>query len=154
VDVGLGDRLFVGAEDGFVYELNRGTSFDGAEINSYIRLPFTAAGSPSQHTRWTKATYEINTPDDIAIGVAFDVDYARGHGGQQANVSVDAGSTIITTGDYSEVDWSRPIEGRLEYHLSGIGPNIAVTLANASASARPHIISAQTFNYSRRGLKR
>ena len=33
-------------DDGFVYEMNRGTSFDGAAIDSYIRFPFTAAGSP------------------------------------------------------------------------------------------------------------
>jgi hypothetical protein len=28
--------------------MNRGTSFDGLPIDSYIRLPFTAAGSPAQ----------------------------------------------------------------------------------------------------------
>ena len=53
-----------------------------------------------------------------------------------------------------DVDWTQPVEGRLEYHLSGIGPNIAATLIHNSAVARQHTISSQTYNFSRRGLKR
>ena len=154
VEIGRGDRLFVGCQDGFVYEMNRGTSFDGAPITSYIRLPFTAAGSPSQMTRWMKVTFEIDTPDDITMGVAFDVDYAKGDGGAETDVDVEAGTAIITTENYPDVDWTQPVEGRLEYHLSGIGPNIAATLIHSSAIVRQHTISSQTYNFSRRKLKR
>jgi hypothetical protein len=154
VENGLGDRLLVGCQDGFVYEMNRGTSFDGAAVESYIRLPFTAAGSPMQETRWTKATFEIDSPDDISVGVAFDVDYARGLGGVLTPVDVDAGTAIISTDGYAGIDWAQPIEGRLEYHLAGIGPNIAATLVTESAIARQHTISSQTYNFSRRRLKR
>lgn len=154
VDAGLGDRLFVGCEDGFVYELNRGTSFNGANIDSYIRLPFSAAKSPMQETRWMKATFELDTPDDITLGVAFHTDYGRGLGGDLTNVDVDAGSAIISTELYSSVDWTPAVEGRLEYHLSGIGPNISATLVHSSATARQHTISSQTYNFSRRKLKR
>jgi hypothetical protein len=151
---GRGDRLFIGAADGFVYEMNRGTSFDGQEIQSYIRLPFTPAASPMQHTRWMKATFELSTPDDITIGMAFDVDYARGLGGPKTDVPVDAGSAIIATEDWQNVDWTKPVEGRLEHHLTGMGPNISATLVHNSAVARQHTISSQTYNFSRRGLKR
>ena len=154
VDMGSGDRLFVGGQDGYVYEMNRGTSYDGAAIDSYIRLPFNAAKSPSQHTRWMKAAFEVDTPDPITIGVAFDVDYARGDGGVATNVDVDAGSTIVTTDNWDAIDWTQPVEGRLEYHLAGVGPNIAATLIHSSAVARQHTISSQTYNFSRRRLKR
>jgi hypothetical protein len=151
---GQGDRLFVGCQDGFVYELNRGTSFDGEPIKSYIRLPFNAAGSPSQNTRWTKATFEIDSPDPITIGVAFDVDYAHGIGGEEAFADSLSGTSIITTQPYSEVDWTQPVEGRIEHHINGIGPNVSATLIHESAIARQHTISSQTYNFSRRGLKR
>jgi hypothetical protein len=153
VEQGRGERLFVGAQDGFVYEMNRGTSYDGAEIESYIRLPFNSAGSPSQHTRWMKATFELSTPDPITIGVAFDVDYARGLGGAETQVPVEAGSAIISTNCFPFVDWT-PVEARLEYHLQGIGPNIAATLVHNSAVARQHTISSQTYNFSRRRMMR
>jgi hypothetical protein len=154
VDNGRGDRLFVGCQDGYVYEMNRGTSFDGQPISSYIRLPFAAAKSPQQHTRWTKVSFEISTPDDITMGVSFEVDYARGDGGEGVDSDVDGGSPIVTTDAYADVDWTQPVQGRLEYHLSGIGPNIATTLRHSSAIAQQHTISSQTYNFSRRRLKR
>ena len=154
VTPGRGDRLFIGCQDGFVYEMNRGTSFDGAEIKSYIRLPFTPARSPMQHTRWMKATFELSTPDDITIGMAFDIDYARGLGGVKTDIPIDAGTAIIATEDWQNVDWTQPVEGRLEHHLTGMGPNISATLVHNSSLVRQHTISSQTYNYSRRGLKR
>jgi hypothetical protein len=153
VDYGRGERLFVGAEDGFVYEMNCGTSYDGADIQSYIRLPFTSASSPSQHTRWMKATFELSTPDPITLGVAFDVDYGRGLGGVEVDVPVEAGAATVTTNHYADIVWL-PVEARLEYHLSGIGPNIAATLVHNSAVARQHTISSQTYNFSRRRMMR
>ena len=99
LDTTRGDRLFIGCQDGYVYEMNRGTSFDGAPIESYIRLPFNFAKSPSQHTRWMKATFELSTPDAITVGMAFDIDYAKGYGGLNTAVPVDAGSAIIATSE-------------------------------------------------------
>jgi len=175
VQNGDGDRLFVGAWDGYVYEMNRGTSFDGGVIQSYIRLPFTSAKSPSQNTRWMKVTFELSTPDPISLGVAFDVDYGRGLGGAVVAVPVEAGAaTLITSITQDNWDgaigsWDQgigswdsgifslswiPVEARLEYHLQGIGPNIAATLVHASATSRQHTIHSQTYNFSRRGLKR
>jgi hypothetical protein len=168
VDIGRGERLFIGAEDGFVYEMNRGTSYDGNPIESYIRLPFNSTGSPSQHTRWMKATFELSTPDPITLGVAFDVDYGKGLGGAQTQVPVDAGAPTLTISSVSDswdssigswdsgggsLNWM-PVEARLEYHLSGIGPNIAATLVHTSALSRPHTISSQTYNFSRRRMMR
>jgi hypothetical protein len=157
---GQGDRMFVGeipaveTDPAFVYELNKGTSFDGANIKTYIRLPFSAAGSPAQDTRWMKATFELSSPDDIEIGVAFDVDYARGIGATQVDVDLDGGAVIITTDHYADIDWTQPVQGRLEFHLSGIGPNIAATLITEADDKQPHTLSSQTYNFSRRRLKR
>lgn len=154
VDVGLGDRLFVGAEDGFVYELDRGTSFDGAPIQAYIRLPFNSIESPFQEKRYHKSTLEVSSPDPITIGVVFDVDYGMGLGGAQEDVDVAAGAAMVTSELYSSITWSTPVQGRLEHHIDGIGPNIAITYITELDDARPHTLSAQILNYSPRGLKR
>lgn len=175
LEQGRGERLFAGGMDGVVYEMNRGTSYDGSDISSYIRLPFTSANSPSQNTRWMKVTFELMTPDPIVLGVAFDVDYGKGLGGAVTQVSVDPGSPSLATVSAddswdSSSDWNNfagswdgaafnafnwmPVEARLEHHLQGIGPNIAATLVHSSAVARQHTISSQTYNFSRRGLRR
>ena len=41
------ERIFAGADDGFVYELDKGTSFNGAAIYAYLKTAFNHLGSPS-----------------------------------------------------------------------------------------------------------
>lgn len=154
ISSGAGDRLFVGGTDGYVYELDRGLSFDGATIAAYIRLPFNTISSPTQKKNFKKLTAEISCEDDIVVGVSFDIDYARGLGAAQVNVDVDAGSPIITTALYGAIDWTAPVEGVLETHISGIGKNVAVTYITDSAVKRAHTISSSTMNFSPRGLHR
>lgn len=154
VEDGRGDRLFVGAEDGFVYELDRGTSFDGAVIPAYIRLPFNSVGAAYQDKRWHKATFELNTPDEITVGMTFDIDYARGLGGTSPDATVSAGASIVTTEAYADIDWTQAVQGILENHIDGIGRNIAATLITESADDRAHTLSSATFNFSYRALKR
>jgi len=154
VTAGLGDRLFVGAEDGYVYELDRGLSFDGTTIKSYIRLPFNSIGSPTQYKVFKKATVEISSADDITVGLAFATDYNVGLGGAQVNVSVADGDATISTDLYDEIDWTQPVQGLLETHISGFGRNIAMTLISDAADKRPHTLASATINYAPRGLVR
>lgn len=153
VDSGLGDRLFVGAEDGYVYELNAGTSFDGSDIKTYIRLSFASGSHPSEIARWMKVTYEIDTPDDIQVAVKADYDYGLGLGSAEVAVDVSSG-TVTVDADYYENIVFTPVQGRLEKHLSGIGPCVAVTLITEHDDKQAHTISSQTLNFSRRKLKR
>lgn len=154
VNAGEGDRLFVGTADGFVYELDRGLSFDGATIDAYIRLPFNSFGSSSQNHRFHRAEFDISTPDDIEIGMMFDLDYSTGLPASQVDVDIEAGSPTITTELYANVDWTVPVQGRLEAHIDGFGRNLAATLISSAADKRSHTISSATFNFSPRGLVR
>lgn len=154
VSEGRGDRLFAGAEDGFVYELDRGTSFDGETIQAYLRLPFNSVGSAYQDKRWHKASFEISTPDEITVGMAFDIDYARGLGGSQVNSTVESGAPIVTTDLYADIDWTDAVQGSLESHIDGIGRNIAATIISEASDKRAHTLSSVTFNFSYRALKR
>lgn len=154
VTTGQGDRLFVGAEDGYVYELDRGLSFDGDEIEAYIRLPFNSIGAPTQNKLFRKATIGIACEDDIEVGVALDVDYARGLGAGQVDFDVEAGSPIVSTEDYGSIDWTQPVQGSLEAYIAGIGKNIALTLITSAADKRAHTLQDAIFNFSPRGLGR
>lgn len=154
VSIGAGDRLFVGADDGYVYELDRGRSFDGAAIAAYLRLVFNSIGSPTQNKVFKKASIDVLCEDDIDVGLAFDIDYAAGLGASQVDVDVAAGSTMITTDVYDDIDWTQPVQGRLEKHIAGFGLNIAVTLITEAADKRPHTFPSATFNFTPRGLDR
>jgi hypothetical protein len=151
---GLGDRLFAGGTDGYVYELDKGTSFDGAAISTYLRLAFNNLKSGTQNKTFHKFTADVLCDDTIAIGVKFDVDYGRNLGGAQGNEVASAGSPIITTEVYGAVDWTVPVQGELTHYLYGFGRNVAVTLVTSATDKARHTFPSSTLNFSPRGLVR
>lgn len=157
VTSGAGVRSFVGADDGYVYELNKGTSFDGAAVQSYIRLPWNNLGASQQDKRFHKAEFEIDAPEAVTIGVAFHIDYANGinPGGAQQDIAVAQGSqSLIEIADYDTIDWSQAVMGRLEVYLDGIGRNCALTIVSEHTDETPHTLQAMTMNYSPRRMIR
>lgn len=53
------ESSFFGSADGFVYQLDRGTSFDGDVIGSYIGLTYNSIKSPRVIKRFRKASVEV-----------------------------------------------------------------------------------------------
>lgn len=154
---GEGDRLFAGAASGgFVYELDKGTSFDGASIDTYLRLAFNNLGAPTQRKAFHKYTADVVCEDAITVGVRFDIDYARSddYRPAQVNEAASAGAPIVTTAAYGSVDWTEPVQGEVSHYLYGIGRNVAVTHITSSSTKRQHTFPASTINFAPRGLAR
>lgn len=156
VNTGEPDRIFVGADDGYVYEMDRGTSFDGQPIKAYVMLSFNSLKSPRQNKRFDLVQFEMETPDPIDIGMTYRTDYgvSESTSGVRVEVDVEAGQPLVTTALYDDITWGTPVQGIFEEHIDGWGSNLAVTLITESSVARQHILAAGTVNFTYRGLKR
>lgn len=154
IEHGYGDRVFVGATDGYVYEMDRGLSFDGAAVEAYIRLPFNSIGSPTINKRFAGLQTEVSCEDDIELGVTYDIDYASGIGGSLSEIEIEDGAPIISTELYDSVDWTEAVQGELLAELAGFGRNIAVTYISDSDDKRQHTLQSTTFRYAARGMDR
>lgn len=71
------ERIFAGASDGYVYELDSGNSFDGTDINAYFKLAFNHLGLPQHRKRFRSARFNLDAPVDVTIKVKPDFDYAH-----------------------------------------------------------------------------
>ena len=69
------ERYFFGSDDGWVFELERGTSFDGLPIDAFARVPYNHLGSPSHSARIFKADIHADVIDRAAIRVGASFDY-------------------------------------------------------------------------------
>jgi hypothetical protein len=58
----LGDgteAIFFGSDDGTVYQLDKGSSFDGKDIESFLFFAFNHSGSPRINKRYRKLVFEL-----------------------------------------------------------------------------------------------
>lgn len=154
---GESERLFVGSENGNVYEIDKGTSFDGGPVSAYVRLAWNSEGAPSMEKRFIKANIDTDGTSGMSIGVAYHVDYSASENlaGALMNYSVPAGASSLTPfADYASIDWTQADAGEIGAFLDGLGRNIALTLVSNHTFEPPHTLTSLTMFYSQRRLVR
>jgi hypothetical protein len=151
------ERVFMGGEDGFVYEMESGNSFDGAAVPAFVTLSWNTIRSPRLEKRFFMSDVEVDARDEFAAAVSFQVEYNRPtqvQGGER-NFSVDAATRAFTEiANYADLTWTDSVVSNLYVDLQGQGTNVAVTIMTETTEERPHTFTAMTINYAPRKLKR
>lgn len=65
------ERTLFGSDDGFVYRMDIGTSFDGEEIETIISLHYQDLNAPSIRKRWTGVEIEAKTAGEATCDVFY-----------------------------------------------------------------------------------
>jgi hypothetical protein len=160
-ETALGERIFFGASDGFVYEADKGYSFDGATIDFSLRLPFNHEGAPQTRKRWHKVVAECQAIPQATISVSADFDYGDPFeaGATPQNVAaqvfnVTGGGGIWDISNWNQFYWSGATEGLMEAWLDGVGRNMSLLIAGSTADEPPHLLQGLTLFFTVRGLQR
>lgn len=66
---------FFGSDDGYIYQDNKGTSQDGADIEAWVRLPFNHQKSPRVRKRWLRAVLDVKVERYTRINISYDMGY-------------------------------------------------------------------------------
>lgn len=148
--------LLFGSDAGFVYQMDKGTSFDGAEMEHVLRLAFNHFKSPARKKRFFEAIIEMTAPSPITINIVMDLNYAHqdilaplSHG-----VEAFSGGAYWGSGVWEEFFWDSPVVAYSETYLEGTGANMGLTFQGAGIYDDPHTIQGVTIHYSPRGLNR
>lgn len=150
------ERVFIGCTDGFVRQVDSGHSLDGADVNSYIRLPFVHIGAPQVVKRWMKVSLEVDANPTTELSLICDFDYADPNQSPslQQNFTIRGGGGFWDEANWDEFYWSSPVNGIAESHIQGIGRNMSLTVVSADRYESPHTIQGVTLHFSPRKLKR
>lgn len=156
LEVDTGERIFFGSDNGFVYELEVGTSFDGEEIIAYLQLPWDSEGSPDVLKRWHKVILEMDAKPNTTIGLFAEFDYADGEQGTlpQQQFTVSGGGGLWDTVSWDNFWWSSPAEGRAECYIDGQGENMSLVIVSSGAEQNGYTISTVRKKITVRGQKR
>lgn len=150
------ERTFFGSDTGFVFEAEKGESFDGALIKFFLRLPFCHCRSPRQQKRFHKATFQVDAPDQTDISFSPEFSYGKSLGTTELPVA-----DFSTSGGEWDADafwgsfiWDGQLVGEAEAYIQGVGINASLQIIGESNYERAHTWQSVTYNFSMRGLRR
>lgn len=148
--------LLIGSTNGYVYEIDAGTSFDGSSYVSYFRLTYNNLGAPTRKKRFFKATLELDAAPTTTLYVLADFSYGNPDVPQteEQQFNISGGGDLWDVGNWDEFYWSSQVEGLAEARIPGSGTNVSLTVYSDSSTEKPHTISGVTYHFSWRRLQK
>lgn len=150
------DVVFFGATNGMVYQADKGSSFDGDEIEAFIRLAFNHSKSPSTIKRYRKAILEMS-----AIGYAvIRINPDFGYGDPDVAQHLLQSSTIQGVGGVYDVSlyescfYDSRLVASPEISIDGSSTNIGMVFYSRSDTDLGHTLSGLTIHFTPRRLQR
>jgi hypothetical protein len=149
--------IYFTSEDGYVYQMDSGTSFDGSQIETKMQTAYYHYGSPRNWKKFLSITAEISSLSDLDIAVRTLFDY-------NSSYLPKAGPTLLDLegiGDlYGEGVWGiarysgSGKTNRLLYYVKGLGTNMSITFSTLSKYNQQHVVQNVITDYelSRRQL--
>lgn len=155
------DLMFFGTSDGYVMQEDIGMSFDGAVIDSTLRMHFNHFKSPSQKKRFRKLVLEIDSPADLVLNFkqSFDLDdgtyrpTGNQSGLQDLNTVGNDGGTWAES-NWDTFRWSAPVASQATAHIDGFGKSMNLLMWHSSAIDEPFTVQGLLIHHSKMGLSR
>lgn len=148
------EELFFGSTDGFVYQLDSGTSFNGNEIEHLLRLHYNHLKTPLNEKQIRKLILELDAPIGTELKYFIDFSYGDDAESEVNNFDVSEGGGIWGVSDWDEFVWDGPSVGTAKAYPEGSGINFCLILVSESIYVEPHTIQGLIAHYSIRGLRR
>lgn len=149
--------LLFGSTDGYLYQMDSGTSEDGSALTSGMRLAFHHYGYPNNEKRFLRITTEIKTNGGINIEMLPDFTYSDINAPDPLNTSyeVSGGGMIWDTIDlWDTKNWDSPPSGEITEHIDGHGRYMGVLYSHSSIYEQPFTINGLTVEFSTKNRRR
>jgi hypothetical protein len=147
---------FFGSNDGFVYQMDRGTSFDGVAIAANIGLVYNSVKSPRILKTFRHASVELTGDSYCEIAFGYDLAYRSPALSPAADTTYanDLRSPYWDSMIWDNFVWDGTDIAPSEVGLEGTAENMAVRISSVSALFQPFTVNNIIVHYTpRRGLR-
>lgn len=147
---------FFGSTNGFVYQMDKGTSFDGNPITASLNLVYDSIKSPRLLKRFRKASVEMSGDYYAQIQFGYDLAYRRADVAQALDATYDADlrSSYWDTLIWDNFVWDGADVVPTEVEMNGTGENISIRISCISEIMQPFTVNTIVVHYTpRRGLR-
>jgi hypothetical protein len=151
------DVIYLGSSDGWVYQANKGSSFDGAEIESNLVLAFNNNKSPNYLKQYRKLLLEMTSYGYSEVGLHPEFSYGNPftstHIQQLFDIKGVGGFWNVSTWN-TIYYYDSQLVYQPELQIAGEGTNISLVLHAKSAIDLGHKFDGVIFQYTTRRLVR
>jgi hypothetical protein len=147
---------YFGSDNGYVYRLDSGTSFDGVAINAFFRLNFDSVKSPRIIKRYRKCAIEMTGQGYTETQFGYQLGYNTSEKSQPGiNVYTQPFSAVY----WDQFTWDAFIwDGAtllpVECEMTGSSENVAIIVGNSTAYTSAFTVNSLIMHFThRRGMR-
>lgn len=149
------ERIFMGDSNGFVYELNKGTSFDGLPIEAYARIWYVNNRSPRTRKRYRKAVLEMSAVAYSTLACSAEFSYGDpGVGLTSDSLAVTGGGGYWGSASWDQFYWDAQTINQPALRIDGTGVNMSLLFYSNNALDAGHTLQGAIIHYSARRAER
>jgi hypothetical protein len=148
--------VFFGSSNGFVYQLDVGTSFDGGAIPANVNLVYNSTGSSRILKRYRHASVEMSGDYFAEIQFGYDLGYRTPFLSQpsDATYQADLRSSYWDAMIWDNFVWDGSDVTPSEIDITGTAENMSVRISSNSDILQPFTVNSVIVHYTpRRGLR-
>lgn len=128
------EKIFFGSDDGFVYQLEKGTSFDGDEIESFMTFHYYNSRSPRINKSYKSITLEAQGSEYASFNFSYELGYTST---EIAQPITQATELELSSGQWDSGNWDAGFwDGQTlrpsRFSLSSRGENIRIKISGNS----------------------
>lgn len=146
--------IFLGTDSGMVYQADKGSSFDGEDIEAYFITPFNHSKGPTTLKSYKKATVEITS--EGYSEVRFHPDFSYGSSDYATHflktVTLQGTGGMWNVDDWESFFYDAPTVENPSFTIDGNGTNMALVIYSKSQTDQGHKIDGAVVHYIRRKI--
>ena len=146
--------LFGGFDDGYVRKIDSGTSFDGAIVDSFVRLAYFNYETPQFKKRFREILLELSADTSTTLNIYPDFNFGDGSVPEATTYDVVVSSDEWNVDDVSNDSLGIAVVDKARARINGVGENMGILIKNSSTYDKPVTLQGAVVQYSERGLKR
>lgn len=156
VDASGTERVFGAATNGYVYELNVGTSFDGDAIQAHMILTFNNSKSPRLRKRYRRSILQFRSGSTATMRIGYDLSYGDGDASYGRSVE----KTLYGAGGFwdsfiwENFTWDAAYAQQITVNSVGTGENISLVITNDSDQDEAFTVHTCFLHYTQGRLNR
>lgn len=150
------ERIFIGAANGMVYEIGKGSSADGDPHEAFIRVAYNVSRSPRVKKRYRKLILQASTRKYASLRFSGELSFGSP---DIAPFITDVAEPVGTGGywdisSWDEFFWDGQDVSEPEISLSGTGTNMAATFYMKHPYDEGHVLQGAIVHFTPRRFQR